>query len=106
MSMDAFCFLYSKLLLAELCLFVFGATFAAWPWHFVSICNFVICDKSLPVVQRSWPRRQGVRLNSRGRRVLVFSLVFVKRSFTSVKKIINQVINHLLGFFFREICSC
>ena len=34
--------IYSKLLLAKLCLFVFGATFAASNWKFVSICSCFI----------------------------------------------------------------
>ena len=42
-SVDAFSLLFSKLLLAKLCLFVFGAKFAAWHWQFISIrsCLFV-----------------------------------------------------------------
>ena len=31
--------LYSKLLLAKLCLFVFGAIFAEKHWQFISICS-------------------------------------------------------------------
>ena len=38
-SVDAFSLLYYKLLLAKLCLFVFGATFAEWHWQFISICS-------------------------------------------------------------------
>ena len=36
------CLLYSKFLLVTLCLFVFGATFAASNWQFISICSCVI----------------------------------------------------------------
>ena len=33
-GVDAFSLLYSKLLLAKLCSFVFRATFAEWHWQF------------------------------------------------------------------------
>ena len=43
-SVDAFSFLYSKLLPAKLCLFAFVATFAASHWQFISICSYFIVD--------------------------------------------------------------
>ena len=43
-SADAFSLLYSKFLLAKLCLFVFGASFAEWDWQFNSICSCFIRD--------------------------------------------------------------
>ena len=36
-SVDAFSLLYPKLLLAKLCLFEFGATFAELYWQFISM---------------------------------------------------------------------
>ena len=50
-SVDAFSLLYSKLLLAKLSLFVFGATFADWQWQFISICSCFIRDQCLSVVK-------------------------------------------------------
>ena len=41
-SVNAFSFLYSKLLRARLRLFVFSATFAEWHWQFISICSCFI----------------------------------------------------------------
>ena len=38
---DAFNWLYSKLLPAKLCLFVFGATFVESHWQFFSVCSFI-----------------------------------------------------------------
>ena len=43
-SVDALSLLYFKLLLAKLCLFVFGAYFAERHWQFISICSCCICD--------------------------------------------------------------
>ena len=43
-NVEAFSLLYSKLLYAKLCLFVFDATFAASRWQFVSICSCFIRD--------------------------------------------------------------
>ena len=61
--MDAISLLYSKLLLEKLGLFVFGTTFAASPWQFVSICSCFVCDHCMPFVKCSWPRGRFVRLN-------------------------------------------
>ena len=47
-SVDAFSLLYSKLLLAKLSLFVFGAE---WHWQFISICSCFIRDYCLSVVK-------------------------------------------------------
>ena len=42
-GMDAFSFLDSKILLAKLSLFEFGAIFAEWPWQFISIFVTSVC---------------------------------------------------------------
>ena len=56
---DAFSLLYSKLLHAKLCLFVFGITFAASHSHFISLCCWFISDYVLLIAKNSWPRDQG-----------------------------------------------
>ena len=56
-SVDAFSFSYSKLLLAKLCLFAFGATFAEWHWQFISIRSCFIRDYCLSMVERPWLSR-------------------------------------------------
>ena len=41
-SVDAFSFLYSQLLLAKLSLLVFGATLAEKQWQYISLCSCFI----------------------------------------------------------------
>ena len=65
---DAFSLLYSKLLHAKLCLFVFGITFAASHSHFISLCCWFISDYVLLIAKSSWPRGQGGGLQVSGRR--------------------------------------
>ena len=60
--MDTFSLLYSNLLLAKLCLIVFGATFAELHWQFSSICSYssdyvdivAIIVTSFSVAKRAW----------------------------------------------------
>ena len=61
-GVNAFILLYSKGLFAKLCLFVFVAIFAASHCQFDRICSCFIYGWCLPVVKRSWPKGQGVRL--------------------------------------------
>ena len=50
---------YFKLVHAKLCLFVFGATFAALHWQFISMYSCFIRDYCLWVVKSLWPSGQG-----------------------------------------------
>ena len=60
--MNAFSLLYFKSLPAKLFPLVLGVVFAASHCQFIRIFSGFIFDKCLAIVNSSWPRSQGVRL--------------------------------------------
>ena len=105
-SVNAFSLIYSNLLLAKLCLFVFGAPFAASHWQFIIVNSCFICDWYLSSVKHSCASWQGVRLQFsrsqfRSKYIAMFLLIrdfFLFFLFPFIKLLCCRVLSSFLCF--------
>ena len=97
-SVNAFSLIYSNLLLAKLCLFVFGAPFAASHWQFIIVNSCFICDWYLSSVKHSCASWQGVRLQ--------FSRSQFRSKYIAMFLLIRDFSIFLISIYKAALLSC